>query len=89
VVLERARRRAAGAELGSRREALRRTEVALRAHEPEHTLARGYALAESEDGEPVTSAAAARRLDEIRLRFADGQIRAKPARDGRGSERAR
>jgi exodeoxyribonuclease VII large subunit len=78
VVLERARRRAAGAEIGGRREALRRAQVALRAHEPEHTLERGYVLAESEEGEPVTSAAAARRLDEIRLRFADGRIKARP-----------
>jgi exodeoxyribonuclease VII large subunit len=78
VVLERARRRAAGAEIGGRRESLRRAQVALRAHEPEHTLERGYVLAESEEGEPVTSAAAARRLDEIRLRFADGRIKARP-----------
>ena len=40
-----------------RREALRRARGrALRAHDPERTLERGYALAESADGEPVTSA---------------------------------
>ena len=44
VVLERAHRRAAGPEMDSRRDALRRAEVALRAHEPERTLERGYAL---------------------------------------------
>jgi exodeoxyribonuclease VII large subunit len=75
VVLDRAARRAAGAEASGRREALRRAAVALRAHEPEHTLERGYALAEDADGEPVTSAATARRLDRISLRFADGRVR--------------
>jgi exodeoxyribonuclease VII large subunit len=74
VVLDRARRRAAGAELGSRREALRQIEVALRAHEPERTLERGYALAETPEGEPLTSAAAARAEDRINLRFADGRV---------------
>jgi exodeoxyribonuclease VII large subunit len=86
VVLERARRRAAGAELGSRREALRRIEVALRAHEPERTLERGYALAERDDGEPLTSAEAARAEDRINLRFSDGQLQVRPARGGGGSE---
>jgi exodeoxyribonuclease VII large subunit len=89
VVLERARRRAAGAELGSRRDGLRRAAVALRAHEPERTLERGYALAETPDGEPLTSAEAARAADEISLRFADGRVDVKPARGGRESERAR
>jgi len=75
VVLARAARRAAGAEADSSREALHRAAVALRAHEPERTLERGYALAEAPDGEPLTSAAAARAADEINLRFSDGRIR--------------
>jgi len=74
VVLDRAARRAAGAEASSRREALRRAEVAFRAHEPQHTLERGYTLAEDAAGAPVTSAAAARELDRISLRFADGRV---------------
>ncbi len=74
VVLTRAARRAAGPEANARREALRRAEVAFRAHEPERTLERGYALAETPEGEPLTSAAAARAVDEISLRFADGRI---------------
>ena len=82
VVLERAHRRAAGPEMSSRRDALRRVEVALRAHEPERTLERGYALAETADGEPLTSAEAARAADEISLRFADGRVKARPERDG-------
>ncbi len=86
------RRRAASIErsaaraLERRREALRRAAVTLRAHDPERTLERGYALAESTAGEPVTSAEAARAAEEIRLRFADGQVNLRPARGGRGSE---
>ena len=82
VVLERAHRRAAGPEMSARREALRQAEVTLRAHEPERTLARGYALAETVDGQPLTSAEAARAEDQISLRFADGRVRARPDRAG-------
>jgi exodeoxyribonuclease VII large subunit len=77
VVLERAGRRAAGPEMERRRSALRRAEVALRAHEPERTLERGYVLVEDRDGEPVTAAAAARAAERVRLRFADGSVAAK------------
>jgi exodeoxyribonuclease VII large subunit len=80
VVLERARRRAVGAEMDGRRAALHRAAVALRAHEPERTLERGYALVEGEAGEPLTSAAEASAADLISLRFADGRVRAKPER---------
>jgi exodeoxyribonuclease VII large subunit len=83
VVLSRAAQRAAGAEADSRREALRRAEVAFRAHEPQRTLERGYALAEDVAGEPVTSAAAAAEAGRVRLRFADGGIGAEIDRDGR------
>jgi len=82
VVLERAHRRAVGPEMSGRRDALRRAEVALRAHEPERTLERGYALAETLEGEPLTNSEAARAADEISLRFADGRVRARPERDG-------
>lgn len=78
VVLDRAARRAAGPEAKQRRDALARAEVAFRAHDPERTLERGYALAEDADGEPVTSAASARRLDRISLRFSDDRIDVKP-----------
>jgi len=74
VVLERARRRAAGPDMERRREALRRAAVALRAHEPERTLERGYALVEAGEGEPVTSAADALAARHVRLRFADGAV---------------
>ncbi len=84
VVLARAARRAAGADADSKREALRRAQVAFRAHEPERTLERGYALAEDSGGEPVTSAAAALAAKHVRLRFADGGVGAEIDRDGGG-----
>jgi exodeoxyribonuclease VII large subunit len=48
--------------------------VALRAHDPQRTLERGYALAESGDGEPITTAEAAAEAGRFGLRFADGKI---------------
>ncbi|MFL5901645.1 MAG: exodeoxyribonuclease VII large subunit [Solirubrobacterales bacterium] len=77
VVLERASRRAAGADMERRREALHRAAVALRAHQPERTLERGYALVEAGDGEPVTSADAAVAAERVRLRFSDGSVGAR------------
>ena len=82
VVLERARRRAVGADMDRRRAALHRAAVALRAHEPERTLERGYALVEGEGGEPLTSAAEAGAAERISLRFSDGRVRARPEPDG-------
>lgn len=81
VVLERARRRAIGADMEKRRDALHRASVALRAHEPERTLERGYALVEGEGGEPLTSAAEAGAAERISLRFSDGRVRARPEPD--------
>lgn len=68
--------RGAEASLRRRREALRKAAVALRAHDPERTLERGYALAETLDGDSVTTAAAATAAGDVRLRFADGRVRA-------------
>jgi exodeoxyribonuclease VII large subunit len=79
---DRERRRGAALEgsaeraLRRRREALARVAVALRAHDPERTLERGYALAETPGGEPVTSAAGAAAAGDVRLRFADGRVKA-------------
>jgi len=78
VVLERARRRAMGADMDKRHAALRRAEITLRAHEPERTLERGYALVEDDDGEPLTTAAEVSAAERISLRFADGRVRARP-----------
>ena len=69
--------RSAQRSLQRRREALRKAAVALRAHDPERTLERGFALAETAAGEPVTSAEAAAAAAEVKLRFADGHVRAR------------
>jgi len=74
--------RAGARALASRREALRNAAVALRAHDPERTLERGFALAETADGEPVTSAAGAVAAAQVRLRFADGRVQAKIEGEG-------
>jgi exodeoxyribonuclease VII large subunit len=55
---------------------LERLAIALSAHDPERTLARGYALVEDAGGEPVTTAAAARERGELQIRFADGRVAA-------------
>ena len=88
AVIARAARRAAGAEASGRRDALRRADVAFRAHDPERTLERGYALAEDGAGEPVTGAAAALAAGRVRLRFADGSVGAEIEPEGEGDERA-
>jgi exodeoxyribonuclease VII large subunit len=66
--------RAALTSLERRRRTLERTALTLRAHEPERVLERGYALAETTAGEPVTSAATARNAKRLRLRFSDDRI---------------
>jgi exodeoxyribonuclease VII large subunit len=72
---------AAGRALAQRREALRNAAVTLRAHDPERTLERGYALAETADREPLTSAAAAAAAGRFSLRFSDGRIDARTPSD--------
>ena len=52
--------------------------VAERAHDPDRTLERGYALVTGEDGDPLASAAAARVRDRVVMRFADGSVPARP-----------
>ncbi len=76
--------RSAAASLDRRRTAIRHVGVALRAHDPERTLERGYALAETSGGEPVTSAEAARAAARVRLRFSDGSVGATIDEDGEG-----
>jgi exodeoxyribonuclease VII large subunit len=84
---DRRRRQGAALDLASeravaqRREALRKAAVALRAHDPERTLERGYALAETAAGEPLTSAAAAAAAGRFSLRFSDGRVDARTAAD--------
>ena len=56
---------------------LERARIALSGHDPERTLARGYALVEDPAGEPITSAALAAKQADVTLRFADGQVGAR------------
>jgi exodeoxyribonuclease VII large subunit len=53
---------------------LERLRLALAAHDPQRTLERGYAVVETPEGDPVTSAAAARSLDRLTVRLHDGSI---------------
>lgn len=56
---------------------LERLALALSAHEPEHTLARGYALVRDADGELVTTASAARLAGTVEIAFQDAAVSAK------------
>lgn len=59
-------------EAGERK--LHSEEVALRAHDPQRTLERGYARVEDRAGEPVVEADAARRAGEVKIHFADDAV---------------
>ncbi|MBA2763845.1 MAG: exodeoxyribonuclease VII large subunit [Thermoleophilaceae bacterium] len=65
----------------ARGELLAGLELALRAHEPERTLQRGYALVEDPRGEPIASAAAARRNANLTIRFADDAVKVRTEPD--------
>jgi exodeoxyribonuclease VII large subunit len=73
LVLRRTAARTRGSHAADRRRSLERLSLALAAHDPARTLARGYALVEDRaSGEPLPSAAAARAAGEVNLRFHDG-----------------
>jgi len=80
VVLE----RKAAAELRECRERrpreLERLSLALAAHDPQRTLERGYVLARSPQGAPLTTAVQASAAGELKLRFADGELDAQVRR---------
>ncbi len=68
--------------LGERRtDKLRAHGAALRGHDPERTLERGYALLVDDAGEPLTSVAAVRDANTFEARLADGAVRAKTEED--------
>jgi len=67
-----------------RAEDLARLMLALAAHDPERTLARGYVLVEDPAGEPITSAEGALAARELGVRFHDGLVRAR-VEDGPGA----
>jgi exodeoxyribonuclease VII large subunit len=77
LVLDRGAARAAGPERARRTRDLERLSLALAAHDPQRTMARGYALVQDHDGAPLGSAAATRAAGELELRFHDGSV---PAR---------
>ncbi len=77
LVLERKAAAGAGPDAARRRQDLERLRLALAAHDPERTLARGYALVEGADGELVTSAQAARAAGDVSIRFRDDRVRAR------------
>jgi exodeoxyribonuclease VII large subunit len=76
-VLERKAGAAAGPEGRARRTALDSLAAALAAHDPERTVARGYAIVDDGAGGIVTSAQQARALGDIRLFFGDGPLDAR------------
>jgi exodeoxyribonuclease VII large subunit len=87
LVLGRTAVRARGPDSIKRRAELQRLALALAAHDPDRTLARGYALVADRTGEPLGSASAARRAGDLRLRFHDGTIGARVSEEeGRVSE---
>ena len=77
LVLTRTAARARGSDAIKRRGELERLALALAAHDPDRTLARGYALVEDRASEPLGSAAAARAAEDVRLRFHDGAVGAR------------
>jgi exodeoxyribonuclease VII large subunit len=76
LVLSRTAVRTRESEQARRRRELERLALALDAHDPDRTLARGYALVEDRSGDPVTSAAGARSAAKLGIRFHDGRVRA-------------
>ena len=77
LVLGRGAERARTSETVRRGRELERLAMALAAHDPARTLARGYALVEDRSGDPLSSAAATRAAADIRLRFHDGELEAR------------
>jgi exodeoxyribonuclease VII large subunit len=74
LALERKASAAAGPQDRARRAALDSLAAALAAHDPERTVARGYAIVDDGAGGIVTSAARARELGDVRLFFGDGPV---------------
>jgi exodeoxyribonuclease VII large subunit len=80
TALTRATERARTSDRAGRQRDLARLALALAAHDPDRTLARGYALVEDRGGEALGSAQAARDARELRLRFHDGAVDAEVSR---------
>jgi exodeoxyribonuclease VII large subunit len=74
IVLDRSTERAFHAERTRRAGELERFVLSLAAHDPQRTLARGYAMVTGDDGRPLVSAERARAAGDLDLRFADGTV---------------
>jgi len=81
LVLRRSADRARGSGTVQRGRELERLSIALGGHDPERTLARGYAMVEDRAGEPLASAAAAQAAGEVAIRFHDGALAARIGED--------
>jgi exodeoxyribonuclease VII large subunit len=79
TTLERTVARAAEGDRARRGRELERLALALAAHDPQRTMARGYALVQNHEGDPLGSAAAAREAGRLTLRFHDGAVAAEVA----------
>ncbi|HET8977801.1 MAG TPA: exodeoxyribonuclease VII large subunit [Solirubrobacteraceae bacterium] len=79
--LRQAAARGADADRARRARDLDRLALALAAHDPQRTMARGYALVSDRAGTPLGSAAAARAARELTLRFHDGDLTARVAQE--------
>jgi exodeoxyribonuclease VII large subunit len=76
LVLRRTAARAESSDAARRIRDLDRLSLALGAHDPERTLARGYALVQDRGGEPLGGVDAARSAGELDIRFHDGAVAA-------------
>ncbi len=83
LVLDRKATATALAARTSRMAALDAFALALAAHDPDRTLARGYALVQDDAGELVTGVEAARAAGRVDVRFHDGAVRARVEDDER------
>jgi exodeoxyribonuclease VII large subunit len=68
---------------------LERHALALRAHDPQRTLERGYARVEDASGEPVLTGKAARKAKELAIHFADGVVDAHTGKPPRVASRSK
>jgi exodeoxyribonuclease VII large subunit len=82
LVLQRSAARASGPDRARRARDLERLSLALGAHDPQKTMARGYALVADRQGTPLGSAAATRAAGELELRFHDDRVPARVSEPG-------
>ncbi len=82
LVLQRASARASGSQAAAQRRDLERLALALAAHDPSRTLARGYTMVRDTAGQPLSSVAAARAAGTVELVFRDGSAAAQIAEGG-------